>query len=115
MAVSECHVCQWVALHRFSFVDCSDWEASWYVGTSVVGCECYHCCGWCYNRQTGNSTFLLDPMDPSGQIEGYRYYSASALAIRPLTIRQLTFRITNFSKVHNQEIRNRIHLAGGKA
>ena len=67
-----------------------------------------------YNRQTGNSTFL-----GSGgswdQIGGYRYYSASAGDVRPLTIRQLTFRITNFSKVHNQEIRNRIHLAGGKA
>lgn len=46
--------------------------------------------------------------------EEYRYYSASAGDLRPLTIRLLTLRIGAFLKVHKQESRNRIILAGGK-
>lgn len=44
----------------------------------------------------------------------YIYYAASAGDLRPLTIKQLTLRIANFDKVHKQEMRNRIILAGGK-
>jgi hypothetical protein len=44
----------------------------------------------------------------------YLYYAASAGDLRPLNIRLLTSRIGNFDKVHRQEIRNRIVLAGGK-
>ena len=46
--------------------------------------------------------------------EEYRYYSASAGDLRPLSITLLTQRIFQFSKIHKQEIRNRILLAGGK-
>jgi hypothetical protein len=47
-------------------------------------------------------------------VEQYRYYSASAGDIRQLSVKQLTLRIHNFTKVHNQEMKNRIALAGGK-
>lgn len=47
-------------------------------------------------------------------MEQYRYYSASAGDIRMLTVRQLTLRVSHFTKVHNQEMKNRIILAGGK-
>jgi hypothetical protein len=47
-------------------------------------------------------------------VEEYRYYSASAGDIRQLGIGQLTLRIHHFSKVHKQEMKNRIVLAGGK-
>jgi hypothetical protein len=47
-------------------------------------------------------------------VEEYRYYSASAGDIRVLTIGQLTLRISQFVKIHKQETRNRILLAGGK-
>jgi len=47
-------------------------------------------------------------------VEQYRYYSASAGDIRQLSIKQLTLRINYFSKVHQQEMKNRIILAGGK-
>jgi hypothetical protein len=47
-------------------------------------------------------------------VEQYRYYSASAGDIRMLTVRQLTLRVSHFTKVHNQEMKNRIILAGGK-
>jgi hypothetical protein len=46
--------------------------------------------------------------------EEYRYYSASAGDLRLLGIKLLTLRISAFLKVHNQEMRNRILLAGGK-
>lgn len=45
----------------------------------------------------------------------YIYYAASAGDLRPLSIKQLTLRISSFDKVHRQEIKNRIILAGGKA
>ncbi|MGY3615661.1 hypothetical protein [Bradyrhizobium sp. USDA 10063] len=48
------------------------------------------------------------------RVEEYRYYSASAGDVRPLTIRLLVLRINSFLKVHRQEMRNRILLAGGK-
>lgn len=47
-------------------------------------------------------------------MEEYRYYSASAGDLRQLSIKQLTLRIINFGKVHKQEMKNRILLAGGK-
>ena len=47
-------------------------------------------------------------------MEQYRYYTSSAGDMRPVTITQLTFRLEHFTKVHNQEMRNRIILAGGK-
>jgi hypothetical protein len=47
-------------------------------------------------------------------VEEYRYYSASAGDMRVLTIGQLTLRVSQFVKVHKQEIKNRILLAGGK-
>ena len=47
-------------------------------------------------------------------MEQYRYYSASAGDVRTLSIGQLTLRINYFTKVHNQEMKNRIILAGGK-
>jgi hypothetical protein len=46
--------------------------------------------------------------------EEYRYYSASAGDLRPLTIPLLTLRVSHFDKVHRQEQRFRITLAGGK-
>jgi hypothetical protein len=46
--------------------------------------------------------------------EEYRYYSASAGDLRLLSIMMLTLRISYFQKVHKQETRNRIILAGGK-
>jgi hypothetical protein len=48
-------------------------------------------------------------------VEEYRYYSASAGDLRQLTVGQLTLRIFNFTKVHKQEMKNRIILSGGKA
>jgi len=48
------------------------------------------------------------------RIEHYRYYSASAGDLRVLTIRQLVLRLSNFLKIHNQEMKNRVTLAGGK-
>jgi hypothetical protein len=46
--------------------------------------------------------------------EEYRYYCASAGDLRPLSIRLLTLRVAAFLKVHKQELRNRVILAGGK-
>lgn len=48
-------------------------------------------------------------------MEQYRYYSASAGDLRQLSIGQLTLRVNHFTKVHGQEMKNRIALAGGKA
>jgi hypothetical protein len=44
----------------------------------------------------------------------YIYYAASAGDVRSLSIRLLTLRVAGFRKVHRQETRNRILLAGGK-
>lgn len=46
--------------------------------------------------------------------EEYKYYCASAGDLRPLSIGHLAFRLKAFHKVHTQEVRNRILLAGGK-
>jgi hypothetical protein len=47
-------------------------------------------------------------------VEEYRFYSASAGDVRPLTIPTLSLRYLNFSKVYKAEMKNRIILAGGK-
>jgi hypothetical protein len=47
-------------------------------------------------------------------VEQYRYYSASAGDLRQLRMDALTLRLQHFTKIHNQEMKNRIILAGGK-
>jgi len=47
-------------------------------------------------------------------VDEWRYYSASAGDVRSLSIPLLTLRINGFLKVHRQEMKNRIVLAGGK-
>ena len=47
-------------------------------------------------------------------MDEWRYYCAAAGDPRPLSIPLLVLRIKGFYKVHNQEIKNRIILAGGK-
>lgn len=46
--------------------------------------------------------------------EEYRYYSAGVGDLTTLSIKQLTQRIIQFDKVHREEIKVRIKLAGGK-
>jgi len=47
-------------------------------------------------------------------VDEWRYYCAAAGDPRPLSIPLLTLRVNGFLKIHRQEMRNRIILAGGK-
>ena len=48
------------------------------------------------------------------RVTEYMYYVASAGDVRSISMRLLALRINAFGKVHNQEMKNRIILAGGK-